>query len=303
MKNFVAFDFETANASRTSVCSVGMVFVENNRVRETVYELINPEGYFDSRNTEIHGITEEDVVNAPTFDVFYEGVKDKLENQLLVAHFLPFDGYVLRDSLDRYQLTPVEKRLMCSYQLAKKLLPDLSSHTLKSMCRHFRIGLDQHHHALADARACADLFVHLTELGNIEDEKTLLAKTGIRVGKLTPSSFRTSRIGKKTGKMLDLHNIQADRDADEGHVFYGKKMVFTGKLEGFSRKQAAEMVAAKGGQSINSISADTDFIILGGSKTSLTGRKSSKLVLAERLINAGYRMKIISEEEFLKLLG
>ncbi|CAG9620352.1 3'-5' exonuclease [Sutcliffiella rhizosphaerae] len=223
MKNFVAFDFETANADRTSVCSIGMVFVENNRVKETVYELINPEGYFDPRNTMIHGITEEDVVNAPTFDVFYEGIKNKLENKLLVAHFLPFDGYVLRDSLERYRVTPVPKQLMCSYQLAKKLLPDLSSHTLKSMCRHFRIGLDQHHHALADARACAELVVHLTELGNIEDEETLIDKTGIRVGELTPTSFRTSKVGKKSGKKVDLRNIQTNREAEKGHVFYGKR--------------------------------------------------------------------------------
>ncbi|QFT87735.1 DNA polymerase III PolC-type [Bacillus sp. THAF10] len=199
MKNFVAFDFETANISRTSVCSIGMVFVENNKVKETVYELINPEGYFDPRNTAIHGITEEDVVNAPTFDVFYEGVKDKLDNQLMVAHFLPFDGYVLRDSLTRYGLTPVSKQLMCSCQLSKKLLPDLPSHSLKTMSRYFGIQLDQHHHALDDARACAEIFIQLTELGRIEDAKTLASVTGIRVGELTANSFRTSRVGKKSG--------------------------------------------------------------------------------------------------------
>lgn len=61
------------------------------------------------------------------------------------------------------------------------------------------------------------------------------------------------------------------------------------------------MVAAKGGESLNNISVDTDYIILGGSNASV--RKSSKLVQAEKLMNAGYKIEIISEKVFMKLLG
>lgn len=47
MKNFIAFDFETANCSRHSICSVGMVFVENGKIEYSLYQLINPEEEFD----------------------------------------------------------------------------------------------------------------------------------------------------------------------------------------------------------------------------------------------------------------
>ena len=43
MKDFVAFDFETANRARHSICSVGMVFVENGEIVDSIYQLIDPE--------------------------------------------------------------------------------------------------------------------------------------------------------------------------------------------------------------------------------------------------------------------
>ena len=42
MNSFVALDFETANRYRSSVCSIGLVFVENNEIVDTYYHLIKP---------------------------------------------------------------------------------------------------------------------------------------------------------------------------------------------------------------------------------------------------------------------
>ncbi|WP_078381997.1 exonuclease domain-containing protein [Sutcliffiella halmapala] len=304
MKDFVAFDFETANAQRYSICSVGFVFVENGRITDTIYQLINPEVEFDPRNVAIHGITEADIIHSPTFDMFYDEVKSKLEHKLLVAHYLPFDGYALKDNLKRYGLTPVAKQLLCSYQLSKKLLPELSSHTLKSMCQYFQIRLDDHHHALADAKACADIFSNLVNEYKIPDQQTLLEKTRISVGQLTNTTFKTSRISNKRGVSLDLNEIAVNNHAETHHVFYGKRVVFTGKLEVLSRKQAAEMIAAKGAIPQNGINDETNYIILGDFDHAIIARnKSSKLKKAESMIREGYKIEIISELDFLKMLG
>lgn len=224
MKNFVAFDFETANSHRYSICSVGMIFVENGEIKDTVYELINPEAEFNPINTSIHGITEKDVENAMTFEAFYEQIKYKLENKLLVAHYLPFDGYALRDNLTRYNLIPVSKQLLCSYQLSKKLLTGQSSYTLKSMCHHYNIELKRHHNALDDAKACAELFLKLIEEFKIPNEETLYEKTKIKLGQLNDTNFKTSlvNVNKVDGK-LDLSSINVNREADPGNFFYGKK--------------------------------------------------------------------------------
>lgn len=57
MNSFVAIDFETANQHRSSVCSVGLVFVEENQIIDSFYKLIKPNpNFYCSWATEIHGI-------------------------------------------------------------------------------------------------------------------------------------------------------------------------------------------------------------------------------------------------------
>ena len=59
MKDFAAIDFETANAFRCSVCSVGLVIVKDGIVIDKIYELIKPEpNYYDYWNTRVHGLTD-----------------------------------------------------------------------------------------------------------------------------------------------------------------------------------------------------------------------------------------------------
>ncbi|WP_267253755.1 exonuclease domain-containing protein [Enterococcus faecalis] len=65
--NFYAFDFETASYDKHSACSIAIVKVENSRIVDEFYTLIKPETPFFWRNTQIHGIHESDVVNAPKF--------------------------------------------------------------------------------------------------------------------------------------------------------------------------------------------------------------------------------------------
>ena len=61
MNSFVALDFEAANQYRSSVCSIGFVFVENNEIVDIYYQLIKPAPNFYSYfNTQIHGISQRD---------------------------------------------------------------------------------------------------------------------------------------------------------------------------------------------------------------------------------------------------
>ena len=67
MNSFVALDFETANKYRSSVCSIGLVFVENNEIVDTYYQLIKPAPNFYSYfNTQVHGLSQYDTEKAPS---------------------------------------------------------------------------------------------------------------------------------------------------------------------------------------------------------------------------------------------
>lgn len=302
LKNFIAFDFETANRSRHSICSVGMVIVKNGKIVDSIYQLINPEEEFDGFNIAIHHITPNDVKNSPTFDEFYYSIREKIDNQIMVAHYLAFDGYALRDNLLKYQVQPCNNQLLCTYQLSKRLLQGKPSYSLNTLCQHYGIELTHHHHALSDAQACAELMLRLADDHELMDFDSIFDKTRIRPGILSPDQYRSSLIKKNRGN-IELSDIEISEDADLENPFYGKNIVFTGKLNLFTRNEAAHLVAKKGGKPQNGINKETNYIILGNFEdVMIKGNKSSKLEKAEKMINEGKEIEIISEEDFIKMI-
>ncbi len=306
MKEFVAFDFETANRNRHSICSVGMVFVEDGRVADTVYELINPEEEFDWHNIQIHGITPDEVKSAPTFRDFYNAIKGKIHGRTMVAHNLAFDGYALRDNLARYSLEPVPSHFLCTYQLSRKLLKGHKSYSLKPLCQHYGIDLVRHHNALDDAYACANLMLKLAEENSLEDFDAIYRKTLIKPGSVKNGVYRssyTSKPGKTFGSKIDLSEIKVAEDA-AGSEFFGKKIVFTGNLSSLTRQQAAELAASRGAVPLNSLTKSIDFVVVGDfEKQSINAGQSSKLKKAEEWISKGVPMQILSEADFLRKAG
>jgi DNA polymerase-3 subunit epsilon len=67
--DFVALDFETANADLSSICQVGIAVFQDGEVVDTFSSLIDPDDYFDPINSSIHGIREHHVVGA-ALDLF-----------------------------------------------------------------------------------------------------------------------------------------------------------------------------------------------------------------------------------------
>jgi DNA polymerase-3 subunit epsilon len=103
LKSFVAIDFETANQHRSSVCSVGLVFVENFKIIDSFYELIRPTpNFYCSWATDIHGINYWDTINSLGFPDVWNKILVKIKNFPLVAHNSAFDESCLRAVLDSY---------------------------------------------------------------------------------------------------------------------------------------------------------------------------------------------------------
>ncbi len=165
MREFVAIDFETANAERTSICSVGAVLVRDGEVIETLYRLVHPEpDYYSYFCTRVHGITHADTISAPTFDrVWHDELAPFIGDAPLIAHNKAFDEGCLRATLALYGIAPSEQmQFYCTLQQARrtfgKLLPN---HRLNTVSRYLGYELDNHHHALADALACAHIATRL----------------------------------------------------------------------------------------------------------------------------------------------
>ncbi len=163
MKNFVAIDFETANQHRSSVCSVGLVVVRNAVVTDRYYSLILPRpNFFIKYTTAVHGLSETDVVGARPFPQVWAEVEPLLQALPLVAHNSAFDEGCLRAAFERYQLPYPNYRFCCTLLAAKKQLKGLlPNFRLPTVAAHYGYDLREHHHALADAEACAMIALKL----------------------------------------------------------------------------------------------------------------------------------------------
>jgi DNA polymerase-3 subunit epsilon len=162
MLNFASIDFETANYNRSSICSAGVVVVENGIITDKIYHLIRPRpNFYCSWATGIHGLSYNDTLNQPEFPEVWENIKPKLKNLSLVAHNSSFDAGCLKAVHDLYELPYPNYVFHCTYRTAKREFPNLRNHQLHTVAAHIGYNLENHHHALADAEACAEIALQI----------------------------------------------------------------------------------------------------------------------------------------------
>ena len=164
MERFAAIDFETANGQRSSVCSVGIVLVENGEITDSIYSLIRPRPNCYTRwTTAIHGLSSADTLDAEDFPVVWEGIAPQLEGMPLVAHNSPFDEGCLKAVHSLYGMSYPDYTFYCTCRLSRRQYPSLVNHQLHTVSAHCGYNLANHHHALADAEACAKIALKLME--------------------------------------------------------------------------------------------------------------------------------------------
>lgn len=164
--DFAAIDFETANECPSSVCSVGIVVVRQGQIAQTYYSLIHPEPeYYKWFCQRVHHITEEDTWSAPVFPRVWEQVTPLIEGLPLVAHNAPFDEGCLKAVHKVYRMDYPDyafyDTLKWSRTYFKKTLPNHQLQTVAAACGY---DLENHHHALADATACAQIAIRVIPL-------------------------------------------------------------------------------------------------------------------------------------------
>ena len=153
LSKIAVFDVETPNRKNDAICSIGIVYSDTAGKVNEFYSLVNPEEEFDSFNMALHGITPQMVQNAPTFPVLWEKIKDIFSNNLLVGHNILFDLSCVKKQLKKNGLEARNPYYVDTLELAKQLLPDLTSYKLSSLCKYYHINLVNHHNALDDSKA------------------------------------------------------------------------------------------------------------------------------------------------------
>ena len=132
MDKYIAFDVETPNARSNRMSAIGIAVIENKKITEKFFSLVNPETYFSSFNTALTGITPQSVKTAPTFPKLWKKIEPLMTGGILIAHNAAFDMRVPATGLKDYGITTERyKKYACTVQLGRKCYPNLPDHKLK----------------------------------------------------------------------------------------------------------------------------------------------------------------------------
>ena len=279
---WAAIDFETTNGDRSSACSLGVVIVREAQIVETKSWLVCPPTlYFDPYNVMIHGITENDVKDKPTFGQLWPEVYSNLKGRAVVAHNASFDMSVLRHTLDQYGIDYPETDYYCTRVIAKAMWPTLPSYALQLIADYLGITFE-HHIAEEDARACAAIALLTCREIGVDGLGELAERLMVRPGSLFPNGYTPCSIRRSDGTAPTAKRSDFDHD----HPFFGKTVVFTGALQGMHRREAMQLVVDQGGHCEDAVNKRTNFLIVGdfdfrkfthGEKSSVSVRANTQL--------------------------
>ena len=171
IRDFIAIDFETANREPSSVCSVGVVMVRGGQVVDSFYSLIQPEpNYYNYWCQRVHGLSQQDTDDAPVFSKVWQQLEEQIAEVYscpiatlpFVAHNARFDEGCLKAVFKVYQMDYPDYHFYDTLTAARRQfgrsLPNHQLHTVAAACGY---DLQNHHHALADAEACAAIALYI----------------------------------------------------------------------------------------------------------------------------------------------
>lgn len=215
--NFVAIDFETANSDRASACALGIANISDGKVITQEYHLIHPPRLeFNPYNVAVHGITKSDVIDKPNFYELWPYIRHYFDNSIIIAHNASFDISVLRYCLDYYDIPYPNFKYGCTMIMSRKQWPDFTCHKLDAIAATLDINFN-HHHALNDALACAQIALQIINDCQAETFDALSSILGFSLGHLYPGGYKPASNLKKT----DSSNVS--KKSSTGQKKYSSK--------------------------------------------------------------------------------
>lgn len=164
MKKFVVIDIETTGHSpqtNDKIIEVGIVIIENNKIVDHYSSLFNPESEIPPFISNLTGIKNEDVIDAPLFKDKAKEIIDLFQDSYLVAHNVPFDLGFLNGELSQHGFNPLQNKVLDTVELAQILFPQAASYKLGQLAEYLDLSHTDPHRALSDAYVTAELLLKI----------------------------------------------------------------------------------------------------------------------------------------------
>lgn len=219
-QSYVVFDLETTGFSpnQNRIIEIGAVKVIDGKITETFSEFVNPDVPIPFHIESLTGINDNMVIHAPKIEELLPKFLAFCEGSCMVAHNADFDMSFIKANSERLGYS-CEYTTLDTVAMARVLLPSLSRFKLNTVAKHLGINLENHHRAVDDATATAEIFVKfvkmLREKGiNNLDELNALAKSSPEAIKKAPTYHGIILVQNETGR------INLNRLVSASHLDY-----------------------------------------------------------------------------------
>lgn len=310
-EEYVVFDLETTGLDPDvdEIIEIGALRIRNGVVVDSYTTLVKPSSYdiigldwqdqddyievsnekrvyIPSFITELTGITNQMIKDAPTIEKPITKLVDFIGNSIIVGYNVNFDLNFAYDAFYEVEEKPISNDFMDVKRMARKLLRQLKNHKLETLCDYFGIDKTDEHRALGDCLLTEKCFQKLKQLA--------LELYG------TEEEF-IRQFRPKT-KKLSVKDIVPDESLkDEESPFFDKEVVVTGTLKKFDRAGVLQLIANIGGRPKNTgVTKKTSFLVIANEEYR---KETNKKKTARKYLLEGQDIQILSENVFYEMLG
>ncbi|MGA2407916.1 MAG: exonuclease domain-containing protein [Bacteroidales bacterium] len=222
---YAIIDIETTGGSARieKITEIAIYLHDGNKITGEFVTLVNPERNIPYFITNLTGITNEMVENAPRFFEIARKVIELTEGRIFVAHNARFDYSFIRQEFKSLGFN-YKRNILDTVTLSRKLLPGYTSYSLGNICKDLRISINGRHRAAGDALATVKLFEILIDKDiEINGSRSALLKN-TRVSKLNPK--------------LDINKIDSIPDEPGIYFFYNEngELIYIGKSRNLQQR-------------------------------------------------------------------
>ena len=194
MKKYAIIDIETTGgmATRGKIIEIAIAIHDGNKIIDTYETLINPETHIPRAITNLTGITQEMVADAPKFYEIAKKIVEITEKTIFVAHNVRFDYSFVREEFRRLGFA-YSRRQLCTVRLSRSSFPGLPSYSLSNLIKHFKLPCSSRHRAMGDVEATVVLFEKILAKEKSSEDLDQMVNLGVKES-LLPKNISLERL-------------------------------------------------------------------------------------------------------------
>ena len=231
-QTFVVFDLETTGFSNKNdkITEIGAVKVKNFEIVDRFNELINPEKDISYKVQELTGITNDLIKDKPTIEEILPRFMEFVGDSVLVAHNAEFDIGFINQKCKEMNME-FKNKSVDTLMLARILLPHLKRFKLNNLTKELGVPLHNHHRAVDDAAATAQIFIKFLDMLEKKGAKKLSDVNEV-LGGIDYTKLKTKHITLIAQNLAGIKNLyKIVSDAHVNHFYRAPRILKSVLLE------------------------------------------------------------------------